>query len=329
MRVLYAIQGTGNGHLSRANDIVPILQKKVNLDIMISGIQADVSVPFEIKYKCKGMSFIFGKNGGVAFWDTFIKNNLLCFRKEIHDLPVHEYDLVISDFEPISAWAAQFKKVPCIGLSHQAAVLHKNSPKPEEKSWFGETILNHYAPAKQHYGFHFEKYDDQIFTPVIRQQLRDLDVKNYPHFTVYLPAFGDKQIIHALSRFKDIKWEVFSKHSKIKYVKNNVFITPIHNERFLESMATSSGVLCGAGFETPAEALFLEKKLMVIPMKSQYEQQCNAAALKKLGVAVIPSLQENQLSAIENWLHSKKAIPVNYPDNTESILDQILEAHCT
>jgi len=45
----------------------------------------------------------------------------------------------------------------------------------------------------------------------------------------------------------------------------------------------ATGVFCGAGFETPAEAMFLKKKLMVIPMKGQYEQQCNAAALEEIG----------------------------------------------
>ena len=52
MKVLYAIQGTGNGHLSRARDIIPILlSKNIELDILVSGIQADVDLPFNIKYK--------------------------------------------------------------------------------------------------------------------------------------------------------------------------------------------------------------------------------------------------------------------------------------
>ena len=61
MKILYAIQGTGNGHISRARDIIPLLQKKGDLDILISGIQADVELPYEVKYKLKGLSFIFGK----------------------------------------------------------------------------------------------------------------------------------------------------------------------------------------------------------------------------------------------------------------------------
>jgi hypothetical protein len=37
MKVLYAIQGTGNGHISRANEIIPILERRVNLDVLVSG----------------------------------------------------------------------------------------------------------------------------------------------------------------------------------------------------------------------------------------------------------------------------------------------------
>ena len=64
MRILYAIQGTGNGHLSRARDIMPVLQQKGEVDIVVSGIQADVTLPYDIKYKLRGFSFIFGKKGG-------------------------------------------------------------------------------------------------------------------------------------------------------------------------------------------------------------------------------------------------------------------------
>ncbi len=65
MKILYAIQGTGNGHLSRAREIIPILQRKGQLDLLISGTQADVELPYPVKYRFKGLCFIFGKKGGV------------------------------------------------------------------------------------------------------------------------------------------------------------------------------------------------------------------------------------------------------------------------
>ncbi len=47
MRILYAIQGTGNGHISRARDIIPYLQEKGAVDLLISGIQSDVDLPMK------------------------------------------------------------------------------------------------------------------------------------------------------------------------------------------------------------------------------------------------------------------------------------------
>ena len=76
MKILYAIQGTGNGHLSRARDIIPVLQTKGELDILLSGVQADVDLPYPVTYKLNGLSFIFGKKGGVDIFETYKKSNL-------------------------------------------------------------------------------------------------------------------------------------------------------------------------------------------------------------------------------------------------------------
>ena len=74
-----------------------------------------------------------------------------------------------------------------------------------------------------------------------------------------------------------------------------------------------------------AEAMFLKKKLIVIPMKGQYEQQCNAAALEDMGVPVIKSLKKKHLQKIIDWVLKGEIIPVNYPDITETILRDIIK----
>ncbi|MBO9698973.1 MAG: glycosyl transferase [Sporocytophaga sp.] len=325
MRILYAIQGTGNGHLSRARDIVPILQSRGELDILVSGIQADVSLPYPVKYKFQGLSFIFGKSGGVDLINTYLKNNSKKFFSELRELPIEKYDVVINDFEPVSAWACHLKKKPCIALSHQSAVLSPKVPKPGHTDHLGSFILKRYAPATHHYGFHFEAFDENIFTPVIRKEVREIEPSNNGHYTVYLPAYNEERLIKVLSKVKDVKWEVFSKHSRKPWKEKNLNIKPINNEAFIKSMASSEGVLCGAGFETPAEALYLGKKLMVIPMKNQYEQHYNAAALMSMGIPVIKALKKKHLDTIGHWVGKQRGIKVEYPDITESIIDKVLE----
>jgi len=326
MKILYAIQGTGNGHLSRARDIIPILQKKnIELDILVSGTQADINIPYPITYQLKGLSFIFGKKGGVDFWKTYLKAKTLRLHKEITNLPVENYDLIINDFEPVSAWACKLKQKPCISLSHQSAILTPNAPKPKKKDPLGRLILKKYAPTTKQYGFHFKEYQDNIFTPVIRQDTRSAQCETGEHYTVYLPSYDDKKVINILSKAENVTWQVFSKYCKEAYSIKNITVQPITNEVFVKSMATSIGILCGAGFETPAEALFLRKKLMVIPMKGQYEQQCNAAALRDMGVPVIKTLKEKHVKTIQKWIESDTIVEVDYPDNTEKIIDQLLK----
>ncbi|MDF9796932.1 uncharacterized protein (TIGR00661 family) [Catalinimonas alkaloidigena] len=327
MKVLYAIQGTGNGHVSRARDIIPLLQQKTELDILISGIQADVSLPYPVAYQMKGMSFIFGKSGGVDLLETYKKTNTRQLWKDIQQFPVEKYDLIINDFEPVTAWASYLKKAPCISLSHQSAILAAHSPQPKKGDAFGKMILKRYAPSAMKYGFHFAAFDENIFTPVIRKEIREAEVKDKGHYTVYLPSYDDEKLIKRLKKISDVKWHIFSKHTRQKHKVKNLRIKPINNESFIKSLASCKGILCGAGFETPAEALYLNKKLMVIPMKNQYEQHCNAAALETLGIPVLKNLKKKQVPKIEEWVSHGKSLEINYPDITEDVIDMVLTKH--
>jgi uncharacterized protein (TIGR00661 family) len=324
MKILYAIQGTGNGHLSRALEIIPILKKKGTLDILVSGTQADISLPHPVKYRLRGLSFIFGKKGGIDLWNTFLRNGAVRALLDIRNLPVEQYDLIINDFEPISAWAAYLKGKPCVALSHQCAVLSENAPVPERINRIARFILSHYAPSTFKYGFHFNRYNEDTYTPVIRKQVRELVVSDRGHYTVYLPSISDKKLMKTFKKFRNTNWEVFSKHTKKTLISENISLMPINHDAFIKSLASCSGIICGAGFETPSEALFLKKKLLVIPMKNQYEQHCNAAALKTLGVPVIKNLKEKK---IDRWLLYGPIIHVNFPNQTESIVDLLIKNH--
>ncbi|RYE51297.1 MAG: hypothetical protein EOP48_18435 [Sphingobacteriales bacterium] len=200
-------------------------------------------------------------------------------------------------------------------------------PEPPAKDRLGRFILSRYIPSGIRYGFHFAAKGDTIFTPVIRRQVREQAISDEGHYTVYLPSYDDDRLIKRLSAFDTTKWDVFSKHNKKHTVVDNVTIHPINSEAFTKSMATSSGVLCGAGFETPAEALFLGKKLLVIPMKNQYEQHLNAAALKAMKVPVMPNFKPKHANIMLDWLDKNDRIFVNYPDNTQQIIDGIVQKH--
>jgi uncharacterized protein (TIGR00661 family) len=326
MKILFAIQGTGNGHISRAREIVPLLQQYGEVDLLVSGTEAEVTLSQPLKYKFHGFSFVFGTNGGVDKWATYKIMNTRQLWHDIRSLPLKQYDLIINDFEPVSAWACKLQKIPAVSLSHQCSFVSPKTPRPPKWS-FAEWLLKYYSPTTYHIGFHFERYDDFIHTPVIRSEIRNLITSNLGHYTVYLPAYDDKTLTRLLKKINGVQWQIFSKRQKTTYREDNVQIFPINNEAFNNSLASCEGLLTGGGFEGPAEALFLQKKVLMIPMKGQYEQQCNALAASKLGVPVISEIDDHFIYHINNWLIGGEKVKVNFPDETAQIVDNMIKQY--
>lgn len=327
MKILYAIQGTGNGHITRAEEVAPILASYGKLDLLVSGSQADIKLSMPVKYKSRGLSFFFGKKGGIDFLKTFKNNSSKRFVREVKEFPVEKYDIVINDFEAITAWACHKRHIPCYALSHQYALLSPRVPRPKHFDPIGTWFLNNYAPVSDGIGYHFAAYDSNIFTPVIRARIRNTKPTDRGHYTVYLPAYDDKKLLKLLLKFSGIQWHIFSKHATKTYHVEGISVFPVNNEAFTISMASSHGVLCGAGFETPAEALYLGKKLLVVPMKNQHEQHFNAASLKQLGVPVIKKVSKKNLSKIGDWIETSAMVKVNYSETARPAIERVLELY--
>lgn len=328
-RILYAVQGTGNGHLSRAGAILPALQKRGEVDLLVSGRDVQVSVDFPVRYRFNGAGFVFGQKGGIDWSQTFGIQNPVAFVRDATSLPLDQYDLVINDFEPVSAWAARqkgFKRM--VSLSHQASFLSNKAPRPPRQGWMpeawvAEKLFRHYAPCPKVIGLHFEPYDDFIQTPVIRQGIRRLQpTLQSGELLVYLPAYRDDLLVNFLQSVDEQRsWVIFSKRQKETRQIGKVTVHPAGDALFCQHLEHAEGVLCGAGFEAPAEALFLGKKLWVIPMKQQHEQACNAEALRRMGVPTSSSLDPSCLDTLRAWLQSENPEPRPWPDHTEALLD--------
>ncbi len=327
MKILYAIQATGNGHLSRAREIIPHLMEYGQVELLVSGRQAEISLPWMVQYRKKGLSYTFGKHGGIDILDSIKHLHLIQLARDIQTFPVHQYDLVINDFEPVSAWSCKVKHKTCIALSHQSAYLSNKTPRPEKKDNFAEWVFRNYAPSTFHYGFHFKAFDENIYTPVIRKEIRELETSNRDHITVYLPAHADEVLIPHFEKIKEVKWEVFSKHTKQAYKKGHISISPVNNEGFIQSMATGDGVITAGGFESVAEAIHLRKKVMVIPMTNQYEQQCNAVAARDIGVTMVKTIDSKFPDKIKTWLNYSLPPKIYYPDITGEIIGEVVRKH--
>lgn len=316
MKILYAFQGTGNGHIARAQEIIPLLKKYAEVDTLISGHQSQLKADFDINFQYRGISLLYNKTGGLSYRKTFTENKFLDAIKTIREMDLSGYDLIINDYEPLTGWASKLKQLPLIELSHQASMSFPETPKPEKRDFLGEMILKYYVPGDRKIGFHFENYHPQIKKPVIRKKIRNLNPYKKGYYLVYLPSFADENLIKILRKVP-VEWKVFSKYTKVQVKVKNVEVFPIDESQYLKYFEGCEGILCNAGFETPAEALFMDKKLFVIPIHNQYEQECNACALDKMGIRNSKVLQ---LQEIMEWVTSEHHLKVDYPDDIEEIL---------
>lgn len=120
MKILYGVQGTGNGHISRAREMARAFATLGgDVDFLFSGrpdnryFDMDCFGDFQT---CRGLTFV-TENGEVNRRKTLTGNHLARFARDVRHLDVSGYDVVLNDFEPVSAWAAKAQKVHSIGIS--------------------------------------------------------------------------------------------------------------------------------------------------------------------------------------------------------------------
>ncbi len=325
MKILYAVQATGNGHISRAMELMPFLQQYGEVDVFLSGSNSNLQPDLPVKFRSNGLSLFYGNTGGLDYWRMWKELDLRRIWKEAKELPVEKYDLVINDFDSITSMACKLKKIKSIGFGHQASFQSALTPRNNKKDFAGEIVLKHYATSSAYIGLHFASYDDCIYPPIIKEEVLKADPTDQGHITVYLSHYSDEVVIHALQKIKDVRFEVFSKKVKSVTTLANVTLFPISNTGFTQSMIHSKGVITGAGFETPAEALYLGKQLLCLPIRGQYEQLCNAAALKDFGVTIIDKINNDFTQQVYQWLQASTAKQLLLTHSTYEIVQQAIE----
>lgn len=323
MKILYAIQATGNGHISRAMELLPHLQQYGEIDIFLSGDNSNLIMDTPIKYRSKGLSLYYNCKGGLDYWRTVKSFQLKRLKKEIADLPVEKYQLIINDFEYITAAACAKKRIPSVSFGHQAAFQSDNTPRPPRKNITGEWVLKNYAKASRYIGFHFKQYDSFIFPPVIKKEFLEAEPKDKNYITVYLPSLCERQLKDLFTPFTDANFEIFCRETKEQFTYKNIRFLPIEKKRFNSSLINCTGIVTGGGFETPAEALHLGKKLLCIPIKGQYEQQCNVAALKEMGITCLRNINDNFEINFCEWIAKPRSVTVNYQNSIPNCLEYL------
>ncbi|ABI40611.1 conserved hypothetical protein [Shewanella sp. MR-4] len=320
MRILYGVQGTGNGHLSRARVMAKaLIEHNIQVDFLFSGRKPEHFFDMECfgEYRVQaGMTFA-THSGRVNVSQTVRQNCSLSLLKDIQALDLSCYDLVLNDFEPVSAWAARRQGVPSIGISHQAALTH---PVPKLGStWFNELLLNYFAPVDVALGCHWHHFGFPILPPFV--EVDASPIEHTHQILVYLPFEEADAIAEFFKPFTDYQFLVYHAKQPTAPLADHIQWHGFNRDGFKQHLASCGGVIGNAGFELASEALTLGKKLLVKPLIGQFEQLSNVAALQLLGAG--DSMMSLDMGVVKRWLKAASPSPIAYPQVGDALVKWI------
>lgn len=321
MKILYGVQGTGNGHIARARAMEAAFKHKhVDVDFLFSGRDKDQYFAMEAFgdfQTRRGFSFVTQK-GRVRYLKTALSNNPWSFLREVQTLDLSSYDLIINDFEPVSAWAAKRQNKPIISISHQNAFRY---PVPlKGASWLDKCVIRYFAPSSRHIGLHWHHFNQPILPPIVHTSNERVDAQAY--VLVYLPFESLDDISELLLRFSSQPFICYHPQIIEPSEVDNIQLNPLCLHGFHHHLNRCAGIIANGGFELPSEALTLGKKLLLKPLSGQFEQLSNVATLESLGLA--SSMEYLDASVVRNWLDEGPGECVAYPNVAEAIVEWVL-----
>ncbi len=300
MKILYGICGEGFGHASRSRILLRYLQSKKHEVAIAAGGKAYslLAQEFADVVPIESARFVY-KNNEVKLLQTTAhtlyqaltraSSSLLTINQRINRF---QPDIVITDAEPLCLFASRCHRIPCVSIDNPHALLYKRyTVKPDEFfSWFmlfsALKITMHGAQKYLIYDFFDEppRYENVVFLkPLIQDGIRRQKSVSGNHIFVYHTIGSNQQILKTFKKTQETY--IIYGMNKSGTEKNLVFKT-FNEDVFFTDISTAKAVITSGGFTTISEALFLKKPIFCLPVKNQFEQMFNGAAVEHLGAGI-------------------------------------------
>jgi len=322
MNILYGVQATGNGHISRSREVVKALRARGHrVQTLFSGRDRDDLwdvedfVPYEWR---RGLTFVTCR-GRVNYLATAARLRLFRLYRDVRECEAGRYDLVVTDYEPVTARVARLRGLPCLGIGHQYAFGYGAVPRAPGNP-LARWVLRSFAPAGVPLGLHWHHFGAPILPPIVPPLPETLPPPEPDKILVYLSFENLTEVCRVLAKITDAQFFIYTAVPAPED-RGNLHLRPYSRRGFLADLHSSSGIIANAGFELSSEALQAGKKILVKPLSGQMEQESNALAIALLNAGmVIRRLDPDQ---IRKWLASPQPEPAVFPDVAGLIADWI------
>jgi uncharacterized protein (TIGR00661 family) len=295
-RILYGVSGEGSGHSSRAREVLTHLLQAGHEVLVASYDQGyrNLAGDFEV-FQTEGLRIVTTDNK-VSPVRTFASNlgrlsDGVRKLRELRAVCFREFDphVVITDFEPMTAYSARHFKRPLVSLDNQHRMRYMRHPVPAElrrDALVTEAVIKAMVPRPDVAlvtTFYFGEVRNErtfLFPPILRRLVRDMQPADEGHILVYFTHAFDSylDVLRALprERFLVYGYDRDEEEGNLAFRRKSV-------TGFMRDLAAAKAVVATAGFTLMTESLHLGKPYFALPMEGQFEQQLNALLLEQLG----------------------------------------------
>lgn len=295
-RIVYGVSGEGSGHSSRAREVAGHLLARgheVRLASYDRGYR-NLHEDFDV-HEIEGLS-IGTRENRVSILATIGENagKLPALRRTYRSLREELFegfrpDVVLTDFEPMTARLANRCGVPLVSIDNQHRMRYMRYPHPPglgAERRVTETVIRAMVPRPALSfvtTFWFGEVTNErtfLFPPILRRAVRDAVPSEGDHVLVYVTKAFD-QLLDVLRARSDTRFRVYGFGDARE--EGHISFRPFSFDGFLADLASARAVVGTAGFTLITESLHLGKPYLALPMRGQFEQELNAHLLQASG----------------------------------------------
>lgn len=302
-RIIYGVAGEGFGHSSRSHligqhlidaghDVLFITSGRA-LSYLKTHFGSRVKEVFGLRliYQDRTLSVTRTVTTNLCRFFESRQANRALYRDVLEPF---EPDLVLSDFEPFSAWWAWRSGVPFVSIDHEhlLSLCKLDHPPGHRFPRVNAEVVTrcHYIGAAAYIVLNFFRAPVRSKTailapPVVRPLVQRVRATQGEHTLVYTTDVSWKdRLLGVLRAFPHHRFVVYglNEHRRIGHCT----LRKTSMEAFIRDLASCRSVIATAGFSLLSECLFFRKKMLLLPIRGQYEQVVNACYAEKLGLGL-------------------------------------------
>lgn len=318
-KLIFGVCGIGRGHIYRQLPIISYFAKTSKIAIFAFGESYIFYKDFfvnnsNVKIFLVVVPWIHGGDVGINYQKTssepfnkennFISQNFATMEKA-YKFFAGKPDLVVSDYEPVSAQYSYSLNVPLITIDQQSKYFYDGYPDQLDNlsSVEERARLNLFFPkADMRIACSFFQppsnkitYGDfkiTIMPPVIRNDVAKLKTTEHElpdRVLVYLSPYSSfvqnaSEVLTILAKFPKHSFHFFvSRESDFKKIKQqlpkNIKVNFHGDREFFDVLRSAGSAICTAGHTFISEMMFLNKPVYAIPLQT-YEQKYNAKVIE-------------------------------------------------